>query len=147
MRAACEARILSLLGDGARATELLEGVRPALLAEGSLEEAVGATLELLLLRIEGDRFDAVAALTADLAQAFPGAGDAWATELDGLALAAIDRPRSVYRRVAAMRERLRRLPEEGRERPPLLTPARALCDRVLLARGEGEDPIGAAAGL
>jgi hypothetical protein len=147
VRAASEARIAALLGAGARAADLLEGVRPALLAEGSLKEAVGLTLELLLLRIESDRFDAVVGLTGELAQAFPGVAEGWAAELDGLALAAIDRPRSVYRRVAAMRERLRRVPETSRERPPLLTSARALCDRVLLGRGEGEDPIGAATGL
>ena len=148
VRAAWEARIAALLGDGARAVELLEGVRPALLAEGSLEEAVGVTLEVLLLRIEGERFDAVAGLTGELAQAFPGgASEGWAAELDGLALAAIERPRSVYRRVAAMRERLRRVAAGSRERPALLTSARALCDRVVLGRGEGEDAVGAAAGV
>ena len=46
-----------------------------------------------------------------------------------------------------MRGRLRRVAEGSRERPALLTSARALCDRMVLGRGESEDAIGAAAGV
>jgi tetratricopeptide (TPR) repeat protein len=141
-----EARIALAAGECARADSLLERVRPELLARGSLSEAGRCTYDQLLVKIEGGRFESARQLTAALAGAFPHAGEL-AAEMAALAHLAAEGANRFYEASVALKRRLRQQPLPHPSRPPLLAPTRLLTDRLLLQRGELEDPIGAAVGL
>jgi hypothetical protein len=62
-------------------------------------------------------------------------------------LAAGDGSQGFYDACRDFRRRLRQRWPSAPARPDLLTPTRALADRLLRHRGEHEDPLGAALGL
>jgi hypothetical protein len=143
-----EARIALAAGQDAEAEALFDGVRRQLLARGSLAEAARATFDQMLLRIEGGRWEAAAELAAALGEGFGAAGEPWAREMGDFArLAAAGGSETWYGASHDFRRRLRQRWPAGPGRPHLLTPTRALADRLLRHRGEHEDPLGAAAGL
>jgi tetratricopeptide (TPR) repeat protein len=137
-----EARIALASGNEAEAEPLLDQVRRALLAHGSLAEAAGATHDHVLLRIDGRGCDAVDGLTAALAKAFPGAGEVWAAEIASLARLAAEQPEQASNAHFRFRQRLRQVAFPFRGRTPLFVPSRLLADRLLRRRGELEDPLG-----
>jgi tetratricopeptide (TPR) repeat protein len=140
-----EAAIAFAAEQDAEAEALFDRVRRELLARGSLTEAARATWDQVLLRIEGGRWEAIAELAAALAEAFGAAGEPWAREMGDLArLAAGAGSQSFYRACHDFRRRLRQRWPAAPGRPRLLTPTRALADRLLRHRGEHEDPLGAA---
>jgi tetratricopeptide (TPR) repeat protein len=143
-----EARIACAAEQDAEAEALFDRVRRELLARGSLAEAAHATWDQVLLRIEGGRWEAIAELAAALGESFGAAGEPWAREMAELArLAAGGGAQSFYRACHDFRRRLRQSWPADSGRPRLLTPTRALADRLLRHRGEHEDPLGAARGL
>jgi tetratricopeptide (TPR) repeat protein len=142
-----EARIAAAAGHAEAADPLFDRSRRTILAQGSLAEATGCTLDHLLLRIDCGRSDSVPELAAALADAFQPGGREWADELADVARFPAGAAAERYAAIHRLRMRLRKAPQLQTERPPLLVPARVLIDRLLRWRGEHEDPIGAATGL
>jgi tetratricopeptide (TPR) repeat protein len=143
-----EARIAFAAEQDAEAEVLFNRVRRELLARGSLPEAARATFDQVLLRLEAGRWEAIAELAAALREGFGAAGGPSAREMGELArLAATGGAQSFYRACHDFRRRLRQSWPAAPGRLHLLTPTRALADRLLRHRGEHEDPLGAAAGL
>jgi tetratricopeptide (TPR) repeat protein len=139
-----EARIALAAGADAQSHALLDIVRRELLADGSLAEAARGTYEQLLVEVDAGRIDAAGELVAELACAFPGAADALAAELAGLARMAAARPPAFYTASLELQRRLRHRAPACPGRRPLLLPTRLLADRLLCLRSELEDPVGAA---
>jgi hypothetical protein len=137
------ARIARAAGDPGRADALLDPVRRELLARGSLDEAVRATLEQTLSRIEAGCLDAAGEPGRALAHAFPGAAGV-AAEIAALPRLAARSPEALGGATRKLRRRLRQEPPLLPGRLPLLRPTRLLADRLLRQRGELEDPIGCA---
>jgi tetratricopeptide (TPR) repeat protein len=143
-----EARIAYAAEQDAEAEAMFDRVRRELLARGSLAEAAHATWDLVLLRLEAGRWEAIEELAAALREGFGPAGEPWAREMGELArLAAGGGAQSFYRACHDFRRTLRQRCPAAPGRPDLLTPTRALADRLLRHRGEHEDPLGAAPGL
>jgi hypothetical protein len=138
-----EARVAVAVGDAAGAAIQFDEVRHQLLRRGSAAEAARCTFDRLLLSIDARSFADVADLTGALARSFPGAGERWAREMEGLAALAADDPDAALAPCWDLRGRLRQVAPLEPSRPPLLRPARLLSDRLLRRRGELEDPIGA----
>jgi hypothetical protein len=138
-----EARVAVAVGDAAGAATRFDEVRHQLLLRGSAAEAARCTFERLLLSIDARSFADVADLTGALARAFPGAGERWAREMEGLAALAAGDPEGALAPCWDLRGRLRQVAPLEPSRPPLLRSARLLSDRLLRRRGELEDPIGA----
>jgi hypothetical protein len=144
-RAWTEGRIATAAGRYGEAELLLQSVRPQLLAQGSLSEAVRISCDHLTLRLEAAQPLQVDALADALDKAFPhNDGAPWAGALLDLAKTAAARGRDAYyTAVQLLVERLSALaPVAGR--PDLLPSLRVLTDRLLRHHGEFEDPIGAA---
>jgi tetratricopeptide (TPR) repeat protein len=139
-----EARIALAAGADAQAHALLDIVRRELLAHGSLAEAARGTYEQLLVEVDAGHIDAAGELVAELACAFPGAADALAAEMAGLARLAAVRPQAFYAASLELQRRLRHRAPTCPGRRPLLLPTRLLADRLLCLRSELEDPVGAA---
>lgn len=142
-----EAKIAVAGGENDKAEALFERVRRELLDRGSLAEAAHCSCEQLLILIESCRFDAAGQLAADLARAFPPAGEPWARELAALACLAVEEPAACYPASYELKRCLRRPEIAHSGRPALLVPARVLADRLFCGCGELEDPIGAAGDL
>jgi hypothetical protein len=147
LRAWWEARIAALDrpgeqdGEGgqaravARADAQLEAVRRRLLAEGSIAEAARCSLDLLVLRVEAGRLDAVSELGPDVLRGFQNAPGAFrpAEMIDWLAILAIQRSTRFPAALAATRHYLSGRRTHPRERPDLIADVQVLADRLLVA--------------
>jgi hypothetical protein len=141
-----EARIAALDGsaDGLRqADEALDTVRRRLLAEGSVGEAARSTFDLLQLRVEAGRPDALGELGPDLLRAFGNRVSALrpAEMIDLLATWARQRSVRFEQGLGPLRQYFASLRPRRGERPDLIADVAALADRLLLAgrRGVGEE--------
>jgi tetratricopeptide (TPR) repeat protein len=142
-RSWAEARIAAARRRDSEAEALFEAARGALVARGSLAEAVRVTWDQAMLRIETGRGGRVEGLTAALAAAFGEAGARWARAIETTARHAAERPEASYRLCADMRRRLRGQFRRDPRRPPLLLTPRMLADRLLRRGREREDPLAA----
>ena len=134
-RAWWEAHIASLDGQPDRAEEQLDAVRRRLLAEGSFVEAARASLDLLALRVEAGRLDALSELTADLLDTFH--CQRWAlppmAAIHWLANQAAQRSVHFRLAVAPVRHYISTLRRSPRDRPDLVADVRDLADHLLVA--------------
>ena len=134
-RAWWEARIASLDGQPDRAQEQLDAVRRRLLAEGSFVEAARASLDLLALRVEAGRLDALSELAPDLLNTFECQRWAFmpAAAIDWLAIKAARQSVQFGPALAPIRYHLSTLRRSPRDRPDLIADVRDLADHLLVA--------------
>lgn len=163
LRSWWEARMAALDSEperSGRADALLDSVRRRLLAEGSVGEAAQCSLDLLALRVEAGRVDAVSELGPDLLRAFvsevraagqpePAGGGTrsqgngvsvavalvWrpAEMIDWLAILAQQRPTELAPALAAARHYLSGLRTHPKGRGNLIPAVQDLADRLLVA--------------
>jgi len=128
-------RLCRAAGQPDRAEEQLDAVRRRLLAEGSFVEAARASLDLLALRVEAGRLDALSELTADLLDTFH--CQRWAlppmAAIHWLANQAAQRSVHFRLAVAPVRHYISTLRRSPRDRPDLVADVRDLADHLLVA--------------
>jgi tetratricopeptide (TPR) repeat protein len=138
-----EGQAAAAAGRLAAAERRLDHVRRQLLDAGSPAEAARATLDQAQVRIDAGRARTVEQLTAALAAACPGDGEAWAQEIAGLGRASGGAvPGQGYGLGRELRRRLRQAAAPAGQRTGLIVPWRLLTDRLLRGRAEGADPSG-----
>jgi hypothetical protein len=166
-RAWWEARIAALGGAGeaggtegraaaaGRADGMLDAVRRRLFAEGSVAEAARCSLDLLVLRVEAGRLDAVSELGPDMLREFQNRVSAFrpAEMIDLLAFRAVEEGSARYApSLAAARHYLAGLRPHPKDRQDLIPEVQALADRLLVAarperRGVADVGAGGGAGV
>ncbi|HVR10775.1 MAG TPA: hypothetical protein VMW75_22210 [Thermoanaerobaculia bacterium] len=117
------------------ADDLFDSVRRRLLAEGSVAEAARCTLDLLELRVEVDRLEALSDLGPDLLRGFDNHPSAFqpAQMIDALAVLAVQRSARYPAALATTRYYLAGSPRHAGTRPDLIPDVRLLADRLLVA--------------
>jgi tetratricopeptide (TPR) repeat protein len=134
-----QARIAALDGQAAEADAWLDSIRRQLLATGSLGESARCTLDLLVVRVQSGRLDAVTQLGTDLLNAFKGRRGALrpGSQLDLLAAWAARGSRRFAQAEPAVRHFLAGLGPQPGGRPDLIADVRDLADRLLIAARRG----------
>jgi hypothetical protein len=142
-----EARIAALGGAGeaggtegraaaaGKADGMLDAVRRRLFAEGSVAEAARCSLDLLVLRVEAGRLDAVSELGPDMLREFQNLPAAFrpAEMIDLLAFLAAEGSARYEPALAATRHYLAGLRPHPKDRQDVMLEVQVLADRLLVA--------------
>jgi hypothetical protein len=119
-----------------KADGMLDAVRRRLFAEGSVAEAARCSLDLLVLRVEAGRLDAVSELGPDMLRELENRASAFrpAEMIDLLAFRAVEEGAARYApTLAAARHYLAGLRPHPKDRQDLIPEVQALADRLLVA--------------